>query len=152
MLGGESTLLGRGVANCMADGLAVNPGAEYTINWKGVSKMSTKSLAIVIAAGVMAIGIAAPALAGEKGNTLRAQDQIMVAEQKQADTSTGFVAKGVVPDADRTNDRTQLHDRKMDGTGDHQPDQLRDRDRDRSHDHIGAGSGGMGSGMRGPKR
>ncbi len=123
--------------------------------------MLTRNLSILLAAGVLILGIAIPAGAKEKGKTIRSEEQVRIAFQAR---SGGPAEEKTAGDQTITQDRTQTRDRFRDGTGDHDPDRDQYHDRIRDHQGMGGcmggdcmgsggmGAGGMGGGMRGPRR
>ncbi|OGW35148.1 MAG: hypothetical protein A2X58_11850 [Nitrospirae bacterium GWC2_56_14] len=107
--------------------------------------MLKKSVSILIAAGVLTMGIAAFAQAEDTETTLQTRERARTMEHSQA-------AVGTPPDeaaGDMTMTQERKREQKKDGTGDMVKDQLRTRDR--IHE-PGTGSGaaaGRGSGMSG---
>jgi hypothetical protein len=114
--------------------------------------MLRKSLYILLAAGILAVGMTALAEEEKKQNTIQSQDQVRVTERTAAEVKTGEGVGKSSGEAAMTQERTRTREQKMDATGDQDQlrdrdkDQLHTRDRDRIHDHTGTGgkSGGMG--------
>ena len=109
--------------------------------------MLKKSVSILIAAGVLTMGIAAFAQAEDTETTLQTRERARTMEHSQA--AVGTPPDEAAGDMTMTQERTRARDQKKDGTGDMDKDQLRTRDR--IHE-PGTGSGaaaGRGSGMSG---
>jgi hypothetical protein len=114
--------------------------------------MLKKNLSILIAASVLSLGVTALAQQEKKENTVQFQNQSQTTEQYRAEERKGSASQGAATEAVSTKDQMRIRDRKMDGTGDHQPDRMRDRDLNRINDHQGMGmASGRGGGMRGPR-
>jgi hypothetical protein len=114
--------------------------------------MLKKSVPILIAVGILTIGITAFAQAEDQGKTIQTREQMRTTEQSQveAEVQAGAPADRASGDMTMTQDRIRTQDQKKDGTGDMAQDRLRDRDHDRIHDHLGSGgAAGGGRGMSG---
>ena len=125
--------------------------------------MLRKSLSILLAAGVLTIGMTAQAAEEKKQNTIQSQEQVRITEQHAAEVQTGAGTGNSSGDTIMTQERTRTRERKMEAAGDQDQlreqgrdqdrlrdqdrdqHQLRDKDRDRIHDTQGSGAGKGGS-------
>jgi len=110
--------------------------------------MLKKSIYMLLAAGVLAIGMTAPAAEDKKQHTVQSQEQVRITEQHAAEVKAGADFWKPAGDTAMTQERTRTRERKMDATGDQ--DQYQDRNRERIHDpeEIGPGIGGGRGGSR----
>ena len=125
--------------------------------------MATKSVYILMMAGVMLFGVTAFAQEN-KSVQVREQSKVKVSETYRAEVKTAASAGQNIVDAKLDQDRDR--DRRMDGSGDKAQDRdrlrdqdhdqtkdlLKQQDRDRLHDHIDSGSGSATRSGRGGSR